>query len=115
MDHEKLNDDQKRSLKTLSSLEAAYKELEDVKKSIEVCTITSDAHHARNTLSGTRKRVTSRSSIKACRNRTYTVSQSPRGYFFCAGKASIYIYMNSILYHLTSSYRRPTYQGRPRC
>lgn len=36
-DYEKLNDDQKRSLKTLSSLEAVYKELEEVKKSIEVC------------------------------------------------------------------------------
>ncbi|KAF8135572.1 hypothetical protein EV363DRAFT_1159232 [Boletus edulis] len=34
-DFEKLNDDQKRSLKTLPSLEAVYKELEDVKKSIE--------------------------------------------------------------------------------
>lgn len=36
-DYEKLNDDQIRSLKTLSSLEAVYKELDDVKRSIEVC------------------------------------------------------------------------------
>ncbi|KAG0703238.1 hypothetical protein DFH29DRAFT_829375, partial [Suillus ampliporus] len=35
MDYEKLNDDQKRTLKTLPSLEAVQKELEDVKKLIE--------------------------------------------------------------------------------
>ncbi|KAG2069976.1 hypothetical protein BDR04DRAFT_1142977 [Suillus decipiens] len=40
-DHAKLNDDQKRSLKTLSSLEAVQKELEDLKKSIEVRIISS--------------------------------------------------------------------------
>ncbi|KAF8552515.1 hypothetical protein OG21DRAFT_1477706 [Imleria badia] len=34
-DNEKLNDDQKRSVKTLPSLEAVYKELDDVKKLIE--------------------------------------------------------------------------------
>ena len=35
-DHEKLNDDQKRSVKTLPSLEAVQKELEEVKRAIEV-------------------------------------------------------------------------------
>ncbi|KAG1742917.1 hypothetical protein EDB19DRAFT_1700850 [Suillus lakei] len=35
MEHEKLNDDQRRTLKTLSSMEAVQKELEDVKKLIE--------------------------------------------------------------------------------
>ncbi|KAG1864054.1 hypothetical protein C8R48DRAFT_707729 [Suillus tomentosus] len=35
MEHEKLNDDQKRTLKTLPLLEAVHKELEDVKKLIE--------------------------------------------------------------------------------
>jgi hypothetical protein len=35
-DYEKLDDDQKRTLKTLSSLEAVQKELADVKKLIEV-------------------------------------------------------------------------------
>jgi hypothetical protein len=35
-DYEKLNDDQKRSIKTLASLEAVQKELEEVKKAIEV-------------------------------------------------------------------------------
>lgn len=38
---EKLNDDQKRTLKTLPSLEAVQKELEEVKKAIEVCRCTS--------------------------------------------------------------------------
>jgi hypothetical protein len=33
---EKLNEDQKRTLKTLPSLEAVYKELEEVKKAVEV-------------------------------------------------------------------------------
>ncbi|KIM61593.1 hypothetical protein SCLCIDRAFT_121600 [Scleroderma citrinum Foug A] len=35
-DYEKLNDDQKRNVKTLSSLEAVQKELEEVKRAIEV-------------------------------------------------------------------------------
>lgn len=35
-DYDKLNDDQKRSIKTLSSLEAVHRELEDVKRAIEV-------------------------------------------------------------------------------
>lgn len=50
-DYEKLNDDQKRSLKTLPSLEAVYKELEDVKKSIEVCMIV---EHPPTTMHSTR-------------------------------------------------------------
>lgn len=36
MDPEKLNDDQKRTLKTLPTLEAIQKELGEVKKAIEV-------------------------------------------------------------------------------
>jgi hypothetical protein len=36
MPSDKLNDDQKRTLKTLPSLEAVQKELEEVKKAIEV-------------------------------------------------------------------------------
>jgi hypothetical protein len=44
MDYEKLNDDQKRTLKTLPSLEAVQKELEDVKKLIEVRIISSFTH-----------------------------------------------------------------------
>lgn len=36
MPPDKLNDDQKRTLKTLPSLEAVQKELEEVKKAIEV-------------------------------------------------------------------------------
>ncbi|KAI0041002.1 hypothetical protein FA95DRAFT_1683471 [Auriscalpium vulgare] len=36
VDHEKLNDDQRRALKTLPSLEAVAKELDEVKKAIEV-------------------------------------------------------------------------------
>ena len=36
-DPEKLNDDQKRTLKTLPVLEAIQKELGEVKKAIEVC------------------------------------------------------------------------------
>lgn len=44
MEHEKLNDDQKRTLKTLPLLEAVHKELEDVKKLIEVRTIPSFTH-----------------------------------------------------------------------
>lgn len=35
-DYDKLNDDQKRSIKTLSSLEAVQRELEDIKKAMEV-------------------------------------------------------------------------------
>ncbi|KAG1861607.1 hypothetical protein DFJ58DRAFT_251797 [Suillus subalutaceus] len=35
MDHEKLDDDQRRTLKTLPSLEAVQKELKDVKNLIE--------------------------------------------------------------------------------
>jgi hypothetical protein len=35
MDPEKLNDDQKRALKTLSALEAVQKELGEVKKAVE--------------------------------------------------------------------------------
>ena len=35
---EKLNDDQRRALKSLPSLEATVKELEEVKKAVEVCT-----------------------------------------------------------------------------
>jgi hypothetical protein len=46
---ENLNDDQKRTLKTLPSLEAVQKELEEVKKAIEVCTITCTAQGARLT------------------------------------------------------------------
>jgi len=37
MDLEKLNDDQRRTLKTLPGLEAVQKELGEVKKAIEVC------------------------------------------------------------------------------
>lgn len=37
MDAEKLNDDQKRTLKTLPTLEAVQKELGEVQKVIEVC------------------------------------------------------------------------------
>lgn len=36
MDPEKLNDDQRRTLKTLPTLEAIQKELGEVKKAIEV-------------------------------------------------------------------------------
>ncbi|KAI6046209.1 hypothetical protein EDC04DRAFT_2632484 [Pisolithus marmoratus] len=35
-DYDKLNDDQKRSIKTLASLEAVHKELEEIKRAIEV-------------------------------------------------------------------------------
>jgi hypothetical protein len=37
LDDEKLNDDQRRLLKSLPSLEAIVKELEEVKKAVEVC------------------------------------------------------------------------------
>ncbi|KDQ57584.1 hypothetical protein JAAARDRAFT_69680 [Jaapia argillacea MUCL 33604] len=43
-DPEKLNEDQRRTLKTLPSLEAVYKELDEVKKAIE----TQDAEQARD-------------------------------------------------------------------
>jgi hypothetical protein len=46
---ENLNDDQKRTLKSLPSLEAVQKELEEVKKAIEVCAITCTAQGARLT------------------------------------------------------------------
>jgi hypothetical protein len=40
-DLEKLNDDQKRTLKTLPTLEAVQKELGEVKKAVEVCNLFS--------------------------------------------------------------------------
>ena len=40
-DPEKLNDDQKRTLKTLPTLEAVQKELGEVKKAVEVCNLIS--------------------------------------------------------------------------
>lgn len=57
-EHEKLDEDQKRLIKTLPSLEAAYKELEDVKKLVEVCIHHHIGyhHHAYHTLLGTRSR-----------------------------------------------------------
>jgi len=112
-EHEKLNDDQRRSLKTLSSLDAVYKELEDVKKSIEVCMIISDDHQppcTQHTLD-TRSSAVPRSSIKACRNRTHRVSQNPRGCFLRPGKAS----RLSAPLSLTFPYRNPTLQGPPHC
>ena len=39
-DPEKLNDDQKRTLKTLPTLEAVQKELGEVKKAVEVCNLS---------------------------------------------------------------------------
>ena len=43
-DSEKLNDDQKRTLKTLPTLEAVQKELGEVKKAVEVCNLSSSKY-----------------------------------------------------------------------
>ena len=45
MDPEKLNDDQKRTLKTLPTLEAIQKELGEVKKAVEVTTFLTTVFH----------------------------------------------------------------------
>lgn len=68
---ENLNDDQKRTLKTLPSLEAVQKELEEVKKAIEVVTTIFTVQAARlMDKTGTRVRASPRTDTEARRGRT---------------------------------------------
>lgn len=63
---ETLNEDQKRTLKTLPGLEGALKELEEVKKAVEVCVITGHTFNltSNNLFADSREQANSRDSGK---------------------------------------------------